>query len=452
MTTYPLTPKTTAHLRPGQFWSIPLADGRFGCGRVLRVDHDRPTGGRTRFIGAILDWVGDSPPSSESIAGSPVLTVGNAHVRLISFGGGAVLGERPLAADGIEPPATVNSYWGDGFGVARAERRFIAGDPKPTSDFREVSSPLTGEMLRPSATGRGVVQFHNRLTDEDFGQLGEWFRQYPAMTLRAYGSYDHSITDLEFLRFFPTLRRFAADALWDSLTSLEGLRHLPTELEELGIGATKTSLDLAGLARFPGLRWLFLEGQTRHLEVISGLRQLDDLTLRSITMPDLSLLLPLTKLRSLDLKLGGTRDLRLLPRVGELWYLELWMIRGLTDVSAVGGIPSLRSLFLQALRQVETLPDLSGATSLRRVRLETMKGLRDLRPLATAPALESVALIDMRHLQPADLAPLVGLPHLRAVTPGLGSRRKNEAAAALLGLPAVSEPDDWTKPESAPSV
>ena len=196
----------------------------------------------------------------------------------------------------------------------RAELRFIAGDPAPTSDFREVSSPLTGEMLRPSLTGRGVVQFRSKLTDDDFRQLGEWFRTYPDMTLRAYGSYDHSIMDLEFLRFFPTLRRFGADALWDSLTSLDGLRHLPTELEELVIGETRAKLDLAVLARFGELTSLFLEGQTKHLEAISGLEKLDDLTLRSITMPDLSLLLPLKRLRSLDLKLGGTRDLRLLPR------------------------------------------------------------------------------------------------------------------------------------------
>ena len=443
MTGYPLIPKTNARLRPGQFWSIPMADGRFGCGRVLRVDRDRPIGGRTRFIGAILDWVSDSPPSSDAIAGSAVLAVGNAHVRLISFGGGTILGERPLAADAIEPPATIDSYWGDGYGVARVERRFIDGDPKPTSDFREVSSPLTGEMLRPSLNGRGLVQFRTRLTDDDFQQLGEWFRAYPEMTLRAYGSYDHSITDLEFLRFFPTLRRFAADAMWDSLTSIDGLRHLPADVDELGIGATKAKLDLSVMSRFQELRWLFLEGQTKHLEVISGLRHMYDLTLRSITMPDLSLLLPLRGLRSLDLKLGGTRDLRLLPRVGELWYLELWLIRGLTDVSAVGRIASLRSLFLQALRQVDNLPDLRQATSLRRVRLETMKGLRDLRPLATAPALEGVELIDMRHLQPQDLAPLAGLPRLKAVTAGLGSRRKNDAAAALLGLPPVREPYDW---------
>jgi internalin A len=451
-TTYPLIPKTTAHLRPGQFWSIPLADGRFGCGRVLRVDLDRPTAGRTGFIGAVLDWVGDARPTSESIAGSSVLAVGNAHVRLISFAGGAILGERPLPADGLEAPAAVTTYWGDGYAVARAERRFIAGDPPPTSDFRQVSSPLTAEMLRPSLTGRGVVQFNSRLTDGDFAQLGEWFRSYPETTLRAYGSYDRSITDLEFLRFFPTLRRFAADALWDSLTSLDGVRHLPPDVVELGIGTTKVPLDLAVLARFGDLQWLFLEAQTKHLEVISGFRALYDLTLRSITMPDLSLLVPLKTLRSLDVKLGGTRDLALLPRVGELWYLELWMIRGLTDVSAVGRIPSLRSLFLQALRQVEVLSDFSRATSLRRVRLETMKGLRDLSPLATAPALEGVELIDMRHLQPADLAPLAGLPNLKEVTPGLGSRRKNEAAAALLGLPPVRTPFDWAADDAADPV
>lgn len=446
MTTYPLTPKTNAQLSPGQFWSIPLSDGRFGCGRVLRIDRDKAIGGRSRFIGAILDWVGDAPPSSGAIAGSPVLAVGNAHVRLISFGGGAVLGERPLDADAIEPPASVDTYWGDGYGVMRAERRFVEGDPAPTSDFREVSSPLTGEMLRPSLTARGVVQFRSKLTDDDFRQLGEWFRLYPEMTLRAYGSYDHSILDLEFLRFFPTLRRFGADALWDSLASLDGLRHLPTDLDELVIGATRAKLDLAILTRFGGLSSLFIEGQTKHLEVISGLVALDDLTLRSITMPDLSLLLPLKRLRSLDLKLGGTRNLGLLPRVGDLRYLELWMIRGLTDVSAVGQITSLRALFLQALRQVEALPDFHRATELRRVRLEAMKGLRDLGPLATAPALEAIELIDMRHLQPQDLAPLVGLPRLTAVTPGLGSRRKNDAATALLRLPNVSGPYDWTAP------
>lgn len=162
------------------------------------------------------------------------------------------------------------------------------------------------------------------------------------------------------------------------------------------------------------------------------------MTLRSITLPDLSLLLPMTGLRALDIKLGGTRDLSLLPRIRTLEYLELWMVKGLTDLSAIGQLPYLRYLFLQALRRVETLPDLSMDKELRRIYIETLKGLRDLRPLATAPALEQLLLIDMRHLQPKDLRPLVGLPNLKGVTAGLGSKRKNDAAEALLQLPEAT--------------
>jgi hypothetical protein len=441
--TYPFVPKSNAQLEPGQFWSIPLSDGRFGCGRVLRVDRDRTYGARVLFVGAVLDWVGETPPTAEAIAGGQFLEVGVAHVRAIAHGGGEVVGERPLDIDGIDPPEVVDRYWGDGYPAQRAERRFIAGDPPPTAEWRVVASPLTDEMLLPSSTGRGVIQFDSLLTDEDFARLGDWFRPYPEMMLRAYGSYDGSIRDLEFLRFFPTLRRFDADAIYSRLASLDGLRHLPEDLEELLIGDTTPRLDLSILGRFRYLKYLWLEGHTRHLEVIAQLTTLERLSLRSITLPDLAMLLPLRSLKALEVKLGGTTDLRLLPRIGEVRYLELWLIRRLDDVGAIGQMAELRSLFLQALKRVERLPDFGGAPNLRRIELMQMKGLRDLRPLATAPALEELLLIVMSHLQPEDLRPLVGLPRLRAVTTGLGSIRKNDAASAMLGLPPVSEPYDW---------
>jgi hypothetical protein len=446
MPAYPFVPKTTAHLLPGQLWSIPISDGRFGCGRVLRIDADRAYGARILFVGAVLDWIGDEPPTPEAIAGRPALGIGVAHVRTIAENGGEIVGERPLELDPIEIPERPDTHWGQRYPVWRLERKFVHGDPPPTSDFRHVRSPLTGEMLRPSTTGQGVVQFDSLLTDDDLALLADWLRQYPAMTLRAYGGYDGSIRDLEFLRFFPFLRRFAADALWDRLTSLDGLRHLPDELDDLGLGATKRPLDVAPLRRFTELRRLFLEGPVRNVEAIASLTKLDDLTLRSVTLPDLALLLPMRELRSLDIKLGGTKDLRLLPRIGQLRYLELWLIKGLTDLRAIGEMAGLRSLFLQALRQVESLPDLSGCASLRRIHLETMKGLRSLAPLATAPALRDVVLIDLPQLSVDALQPLVGLPSLRAVTIGLGSLRKNEAGRRLVGLPAVETADDWAEP------
>lgn len=131
MTSYPFVPKSNAQLEPGQFWSIPLSGGRFACGRVLRIDRDARYGARTLFVGAILDWVGEVPPTDHAIAGRPILEVGRAHVRVIGDGGGLVVGVRALAADGITVPSQINSYWGSAYPTARAERRFIAGDPPP---------------------------------------------------------------------------------------------------------------------------------------------------------------------------------------------------------------------------------------------------------------------------------------------------------------------------------
>ena len=391
----------------------------------------------------MLDWVGAAPPSSESIAAAPLLEVGHAHLDVITSEGGAILGETSPRT----PPATetVMSYWGAGYPKIRAERRFIADDPPPRAERRFVGSPLTDEMLAPSATGRGIVQFaYQPLTDDEYRRLAAWLEGYPEMTLRIYSS--AVIRDLEFLRFFPSLQNFAADTLWN-LESLDGLRHLPETLRTLGLGATKRKLDLGILARFPGLTALYLEKQHKGIEVLSQLTSLDDLTLRSITLPDLSLLLPLGSLRSLDIKLGGTNELAHLPRIGRLRYLELWRIRGLSDASMLGRLPYLRHLFLQTLPQVTRLPDFSEARSLRRIELDTMKGIRDLRPLATAPALEELLLHDMPQLQPEDLEPLVGHPTLRALGAHLGSKRKNAEAKAVLDLPEVEFTWSWRDDE-----
>lgn len=426
---FPFKAKSTANLAPGQFWSIPLSGGRFACGLVLDPKNGGGRHSRTLFLAGLLDWTGDAPPTSAAIAQAPLLQAGYLHVRAV----GAVLGQRELGT--LQVPAGSSSYFGDSYLEERAERRFVRGDPPPAWELRQVASPLTDEMLRPFASPAGQVQFSSRLSDGDFRTLADWMRSQPSIGLRAYGSYDGTIGDLGFLRFFPFLRSFSADALFDSLPDLDGLKFLPESLESLGIGATRRPLDLGILGRFRSLRSLWIEGQTRGIEAVSTLTALEELTLRSITLPNLSLLLPLQNLLALDLKLGGTKDLSLLPGLKRLRYLELWMVKGLADLEVVADLRALRYLFLQALRRVERLPDLSAAVELRRVHLETMKGLRDLGPLASAPALEEIVLTDMPHLRPEDLQCLVGLPRLRAVAVGLGSLRKNEAAERMLGLP-----------------
>ena len=143
------------------------------------------------------------------------------------------------------------------------------------------------------------------------------------------------------------------------------------------------------------------------------------------------------------MKLGGTKNLALLPELQSLEYLELWMVKGLSDLSPVAELPNLEYLFLQALRHVESLPEMSKLVSLRRLWLETMKGLTDLAPIREAPNLRQLGVVDMGHLQPEAFAPLAGKPTLESLRAGLGSKRKNEAVDRLMRL---SSDGSWSKP------
>src|SRR5262245_21051544 len=103
-TRYPFVPRSTARLCAGQFWSIPLLNGRWACGRVLQL---KVTAGGRRdsraFLAGLMNWSSRYPPTSDTIAGAQVLEQGQAHIKTIRENGGIVLGYRALEADGIEP-------------------------------------------------------------------------------------------------------------------------------------------------------------------------------------------------------------------------------------------------------------------------------------------------------------------------------------------------------------
>jgi hypothetical protein len=317
-----------------------------------------------------------------------------------------------------------------------------AGEPTSkdllSSGIVEVASPVSWRLLlrRPDARVR-LVQFRQPLTDRDYRRLAGWLEDHPSIDLRAWGH----VPDLDFLRFFPKLLRFSADTFYESPESFAGLRHLRPDLHSLTLGSTDKRLSLSPLEHFTGLRRLFLQKHTKDIDVLSRLTSLRSLTLREITLSDLSVLLPLPELRALDLKLGGTRDLSLLPQIGQLEYVELWMIRGLDDLTPLAEVATLRSVHLEALKQVTALPaDLSRLTRLDTIYIETMKGLADLTPLLTAPVLRRVALVNMTHLEPAQVGVLRDHPSLRCLIAGLGSNRKNRAVRELVPLPGS---EDW---------
>jgi internalin A len=299
--------------------------------------------------------------------------------------------------------------------------------------LREIRSPVTAEQLRALDPRCRVVQYSSPLKAMEFKKVATFLKQYPRVQLRIYGHHDVPC-DLNFLRGFPFVRRLAVDVF--DLQDFTGIAHVSPDLEELTLGQTKVRcLSLRFLERFQNLRTLSLEAHTKDIDVVGTLRRLEELALRAITLPNLAILKPLKSLRSLEIKLGGTKNLAMLPETGKLRYLHLCMIRGLCDVSPVARLPDLRFLFLEALKNVTALPSFARLRALRRVQLVAMKGIQDLQAVAKAPGLEDLVAADMRHLKPEAFRPFMEHPTLKRVLAGLGSDRKNKAVDKLLGLP-----------------
>jgi hypothetical protein len=287
----------------------------------------------------------------------------------------------------------------------------------------------------------------------------------PDIQIRVFAHYGMKC-DLSFLHQICKVQRLSLDCLRD-VAGIETIADLP-ELRSLAVGiynldnfdflkgldATKlTAISLMAtaskkpslkvLSRFRHLTRLYLEGQQKDIEVIDGLKMLEDLTLRSVTAKSFGFLHDLRRLWSLDLKLGGSNDLSALAGMSSLKYLELWQVRGLQDLSPIAQVTGLQYLFLQLLPQVTELPDFSGLVRLRRIYLENMKGLRSVAAVDRAPSFEDLIVVSAKNLAPDDFRPLLRKKTLKRLIAYFGSETKNVAlkvAARDAGLETDQNP------------
>ena len=310
-------------------------------------------------------------------------------------------------------------------------------------DFRELAHR---ESLR-------VLQCSNHFREEVWKLANEvFFSTRPDVELRVYGHYA-SGCNLGFARLLPNVRRFAADCLLsatgvDAIAELHSLESLTIgihdltdfsilgrvspKLKTLGLGATQSKkLSLAPLSRFRSLHVLYIEGHTRDIQVLSHLKELQQVTLRSVTTEDLSYLKPLRKLWSLEIKLGGIRSFAGIEENESIKYLELWQVRKLGNVDVVGSLHGMQNLSLQSLPNVNSLPELGANRVLRRIYIENLKGLRNFAKLESAPALEEFMLVDGRSQVPQQLLPVLRNHSVHKVCASFGSNVKNNAFVHL---------------------
>jgi len=191
-------------------------------------------------------------------------------------------------------------------------------------------------------------------------------------------------SNVEMLDRLPNLEALSVGIY--SLESFSFLHSLPNTLTTLFLGATKSKKPkLTGLGRFTNLKELYMEG------------------------------------------------------LANLKYLELWQIRGLSDISFISTLSGLQYLFLQSLRNVTELPDLSGLTSLRRVYLETMKGLNDVSGLIQAPALEEYIHVCAQNMSPEQYSEMLENKTLKSALFGFGSDKKNQKMERLMKYKGIKQ-------------
>lgn len=271
--------------------------------------------------------------------------------------------------------------------------------------------------------------------------------------LRLYGGVYDSRCELSFLHRVGNVRRFSADCLMrvegiEHLGSLQNLEELsigiyglenfdflysiPSGITSLSLGSTRSKKPrLDALSRFHSLRELHLEGQQGGIDALSRIPTLEKVTLRSISTENLDYICGLPRLWWLGIKLGGIRNFSAVENKHSIKYLELWQIRGLSDLSFVSTLTGLQFLFLQSLRNVTAIPDLSKLTALRRLHLENLKELKDVSAIANAPALEEFSHASAQNIAPEQYEFLMRMPTLKSVRVGFGSQKKNEAFAQL---------------------
>src|SRR5687767_4284125 len=90
---YPFEPKSTSHLKQGQYWCFQLCDGRYAAGVVLARVTNKGALDRRLVRAGLLDWTGSAPATPADLRSATVIDRGAIHVQCIQMHGQYVLGE-----------------------------------------------------------------------------------------------------------------------------------------------------------------------------------------------------------------------------------------------------------------------------------------------------------------------------------------------------------------------
>jgi hypothetical protein len=245
---------------------------------------------------------------------------------------------------------------------------------------------------------------------------------------------EHSLDFLEHFRGLNHLR-----VSLPNLSSLEPLVHVQDTLETLSIAGfekpNKTSL--APLSQCLHLKSLGLTRMTKDVGVVWQLPNLEQLSFTGYNDRDLQPSNPHKKLRTIYLGFGGMEHIDLVGQMPNLAAIEIFRVKGLTDLSPLSSLTKLQYVALGDLSRITQFPNCSALRKLRRVYLDTLNGLEDLSGLLLAPALEDLIAVNCR-VQPDVVMPLAKHRKLKRATIGLSSLSATRNVDEAFGTRAIN--------------
>ncbi|MBD1592250.1 hypothetical protein HC744_09445 [Arthrobacter sp. S1_S22] len=218
--------------------------------------------------------------------------------------------------------------------------------------------------------------------------------------------------DLEFLESWPLAR---LKILARHIADLSPIYRLSESLTDLDVlTAPSTALDLSELPHIAslGADWEQVS------KTLSGLEHLKALFLRHFNPTDLRSLGVHPELESVRLKdrpklvsLDGLEDLTHLKELG------IFLATKLQDISALSSMSApLSRLELVACKGISEIGPLQGLKALKFLNLSECGAIQSIRPLAYLEGLEEFHAYGSTRVSDGDLAPLLQLPNLRALS------------------------------------
>jgi hypothetical protein len=301
-----------------------------------------------------------------------------------------------------------------------------------------------------------AVQISDYISDEILSLLNErLFLNRSDVEFRVYGFHKHSLCDLSFLRRLTNVEKLRIDyianvsnidALMDlvrlkslflmifDLTDYSILKHIDESITDLslcvGERTSKYNCDCEWLSKFNCLETLYIGKPKRNINSLSKIRSLRQLTLRGITIDDLSFINEL-QLEFLAIHWGAIKNFKMLCGNTSIKSIELWRVSKLSDISFLNDLPKLEQIKLEQLANVHELPLFSKLDKLKRVIVDDLKNLSNVSSLEYVKNLEKVEIYSGFSITPNAILPVLNNCNIKEIICYTGSNKKNREISEL---------------------